>query len=71
MPDSNLAAGRLFELDSFLIELNAASAAAIEPLFRADHGLEDKGGMVRVGAVHYNTLDEVAKLGEALKKIAG
>ena len=33
-------------------------------------GLEDKGGMVRVGAVHYNTLDEVAKLGEALKKIA-
>jgi cysteine desulfurase family protein (TIGR01976 family) len=34
-------------------------------------GLEDKGGMVRVGAVHYNTLDEVTKLGEALKKIAG
>ncbi len=33
-------------------------------------GVEDKGGMVRVGAVHYNTLDEVAKLGEALKKIA-
>lgn len=44
MPDSILAAGRLSELDSFLIELNAASAAAIEPLFRADHGLEDKGG---------------------------
>jgi len=34
-------------------------------------GLEDKGGMVRVGAVHYNTLDEVTSLGEALKKIAG
>ncbi|MBK6792389.1 MAG: cysteine desulfurase-like protein [Anaerolineales bacterium] len=34
-------------------------------------GVEDKGGMVRVGAVHYNTLDEVTKLGEALKKIAG
>ncbi|MBL8062264.1 MAG: cysteine desulfurase-like protein [Anaerolineales bacterium] len=34
-------------------------------------GLEDKGGMVRVGAVHYNTLEEVAKLGQALKKIAG
>jgi len=33
-------------------------------------GLEDKGGMVRVGAVHYNTLDEVARFGEALKKIA-
>ena len=33
-------------------------------------GLEASGGMVRVGAVHYNTLDEVARLGEALKKIA-
>jgi selenocysteine lyase/cysteine desulfurase len=33
-------------------------------------GLEDRGGMVRVGAVHYNTLDEVAQLGEVLKKIA-
>jgi cysteine desulfurase family protein (TIGR01976 family) len=29
-------------------------------------GVEDKGGMVRVGAVHYNTLDEVQKLKEAL-----
>ncbi|WP_309643762.1 histidinol-phosphatase [Phenylobacterium sp.] len=44
MPDSILAAGRLSELESFLIELNATSAAAIAPLFRADHGLEDKGG---------------------------
>jgi cysteine desulfurase family protein (TIGR01976 family) len=33
-------------------------------------GLEDKGGMVRVGAVHYNTLDEVQKLKEALLKIS-
>ena len=32
-------------------------------------GLEQSGGMVRVGAVHYNTLDEVARLGEVLKKI--
>ncbi|MBI5955257.1 MAG: cysteine desulfurase-like protein [Chloroflexi bacterium] len=32
--------------------------------------LEDKGGMVRVGAAHYNTLGEVAKLGEVLQKIA-
>ncbi len=30
-------------------------------------GVEDTGGMVRVGAVHYNTLDEIARLGEALK----
>ena len=33
-------------------------------------GLEDKGGMVRVGAVHYNTLDEVQKLKEALLMIS-
>jgi selenocysteine lyase/cysteine desulfurase len=34
-------------------------------------GLEDKGGMVRVGPVHYNTVEEIQKLGEVLNKIAG
>ncbi|HCB01626.1 MAG TPA: cysteine desulfurase-like protein [Anaerolineae bacterium] len=33
-------------------------------------GLDDKGGMVRVGAAHYNTLEEVERLGDVLKKIA-
>ncbi len=33
-------------------------------------GLEDKGGMVRVGPVHYNTTDEIARFGTALQKIA-
>lgn len=33
-------------------------------------GLLESGGMVRVGATHYNTLDEVARFGEALRKIA-
>ena len=32
-------------------------------------GLEDKGGMVRVGAAHYNTLEEVQRLKEALMQI--
>lgn len=32
-------------------------------------GLEDKGGMVRVGAAHYNTLDEVAKLVETVRAL--
>ena len=32
-------------------------------------GLEDNGGMVRVGAVHYNTIEEVEHLKEALMKI--
>jgi selenocysteine lyase/cysteine desulfurase len=33
-------------------------------------GLEDKGGMVRIGAVHYNTLEEVERLKEVLLKIS-
>ena len=33
-------------------------------------GIEESGGMVRVGPVHYNTLDEVARFGEVLRKIA-
>jgi selenocysteine lyase/cysteine desulfurase len=33
-------------------------------------GLEDSGGMVRVGAAHYNTLDEVDRLKNALLNIA-
>jgi len=32
-------------------------------------GVEESGGMVRVGAVHYNTLKEVERLKEALMKI--
>ncbi|HTP00276.1 MAG TPA: cysteine desulfurase-like protein [Anaerolineales bacterium] len=34
-------------------------------------GLEDKGGMVRVGPVHYNTSDEITRLGRALQQISG
>lgn len=33
-------------------------------------GVEDSGGMVRVGAVHYNTLAEISRLGEVLSRIA-
>jgi len=33
-------------------------------------GLENKGGMLRVGAVHYNTLEEVERLKNALVKIS-
>ena len=35
-------AARLADLDAFLLELNRVSADAILPLFRADHGLENK-----------------------------
>jgi len=34
-------------------------------------GLEDKGGMVRVGPVHYNTLEEIRRFGDVLGRIAG
>jgi cysteine desulfurase family protein (TIGR01976 family) len=34
-------------------------------------GLEDSGGMVRVGAVHYNTLEEVERLVAAVRALAG
>ena len=44
MPASSLSAAQIAELDAFLIALNHASSAEILPLFRADHGLEDKGG---------------------------
>ncbi len=33
-------------------------------------GLEQSGGMVRVGPVHYNTIDEIHRFGEALGRIA-
>ena len=33
-------------------------------------GLERRGGMVRVGAVHYNTAEEIRRLGAALREIA-
>jgi cysteine desulfurase family protein (TIGR01976 family) len=32
-------------------------------------GIEESGGMVRVGAVHYNTMEEVSRLHQALVKI--
>ena len=34
-------------------------------------GSEGKGGMVRIGAVHYNTVEEVRRLGGALREMMG
>jgi cysteine desulfurase family protein (TIGR01976 family) len=34
-------------------------------------GVEESGGMVRVGAAHYNTFDEVERLKESLMRIVG
>jgi histidinol phosphatase-like enzyme (inositol monophosphatase family) len=51
---------RIEALEALLLELNAVSAAAILPLFRADHGLEDKRG----GGV-FDPVTEADKGGEA------
>ncbi|MCS7247675.1 MAG: cysteine desulfurase-like protein [Anaerolineales bacterium] len=32
-------------------------------------GVEEDGGMVRVGAVHYNTVEEIERFGEALRRL--
>jgi len=32
--------------------------------------LEDSSGMVRVGPVHYNTMEELERFGEAIRRIA-
>ncbi|MCJ7703861.1 MAG: aminotransferase class V-fold PLP-dependent enzyme, partial [Anaerolineales bacterium] len=33
-------------------------------------GVEETGGMVRIGPAHYNTLEEINRFGEVLRKIA-
>jgi len=33
-------------------------------------GLEGEGGMVRIGAVHYNTVEEILRLGETLRAMS-
>jgi histidinol phosphatase-like enzyme (inositol monophosphatase family) len=43
-PLGELGSDRLEALDAFLIELNRASGEVILPLFRGDHGLENKAG---------------------------
>ncbi|MCC7267092.1 MAG: histidinol-phosphatase [Caulobacteraceae bacterium] len=57
----------LADLLSFLVELNRASGLSIAPLFRADHGLADKGG--RLG---FDPVTEADKGAEAVirKRIA-
>jgi selenocysteine lyase/cysteine desulfurase len=57
-------AAALGEQGSFVWDGNYYALAVIEQL-----GLEGKGGMVRIGAVHYNTVEEVQRLREALQRI--
>jgi selenocysteine lyase/cysteine desulfurase len=55
------------ELDEANIYVWDGNYYALEVTTRL--GLEDSGGMVRVGPVHYNTLEEISRFGEALTGI--
>jgi selenocysteine lyase/cysteine desulfurase len=57
-------AEQLDEANIYVWDGNYYALAVTERL-----GLEDSGGMVRVGPVHYNTLEDVRKFGEVLRKI--
>ena len=59
---------RLAELDAFLLELNRASAAVILPLFRGDHGLENKAAE----GVSYDPVTEADRGAEAaIRRLIG
>jgi len=55
-------AAALAEQGIFVWDGNYYALAVTERL-----GLEGKGGMVRIGAVHYNTVEEIWQLGDALR----
>jgi cysteine desulfurase family protein (TIGR01976 family) len=58
-------AGMLADQGFYVWDGNYYALAVTERL-----GLEGKGGMVRVGPVHYNTTEEIGRLGMTLEKIA-
>ena len=55
-----LSDARLAELDRFILDLNRASAAVILPLFRGDHGIENKSQ-----TRHYDPVTQADKGAEA------
>jgi cysteine desulfurase family protein (TIGR01976 family) len=58
-------AGALADEDIYVWDGNYYALAVTERL-----GLEESGGMVRVGPVHYNTVEEIERFGEALREVA-
>jgi cysteine desulfurase family protein (TIGR01976 family) len=59
-------ARQLGDQDIFVWDGNYYALSVTERL-----GVEESGGMVRVGPVHYNTIEEIERFGEALGRIAG
>lgn len=60
-----LVAGALDKANIYVWDGNYYALAVTERL-----GLEESGGMVRVGPVHYNTVEEIERFRDALGKIA-
>lgn len=58
-------AEKLAEAGIYVWDGNYYALAVTERL-----GVEDSGGMVRIGPVHYNSLDEIRRFGEVLGEIA-
>jgi selenocysteine lyase/cysteine desulfurase len=58
-------AAALGEQGIFVWDGNYYALAVTERL-----GLEGKGGMVRIGAVHDNTVEEIRRLGQAVREMA-
>lgn len=58
-------AEELDKADIYVWDGNYYALAVTERL-----GLEQSGGMVRVGPVHYNTVEEIERFGEMLRRIA-
>jgi cysteine desulfurase family protein (TIGR01976 family) len=56
----------LAERNIFVWDGNYYALAVTERL-----GVEESGGMVRIGGAHYNTIAEIERLGEALVEISG
>jgi histidinol phosphatase-like enzyme (inositol monophosphatase family) len=62
-----LSDARLAELDGFILDLNRASAAAILPLFRGEHGVENKSS-----TRHYDPVTLADKGAEAeIRRLIG
>jgi len=58
-------AEELGQRDIFVWDGNYYALSVTESL-----GIEESGGMVRVGPVHYNTVEEIERFGEVLGEIA-
>lgn len=60
--------GRIFAENNIVVWIGAGDYYAVELMKRL--GLAESGGLVRVGAVHYNTIEEIDTMVGVVRKIA-